>query len=426
MTTPQPPQTARFLDIHVLLAAPYANLNRDDTGTPKTCHIGGVERARVSSQCQKRAARLAMSAEGAARTRKLPAGIAKALTAADPAWGANSAAVAAAALLVVHGFEPYKNNIAETSILTFLPTGTPARIAEAATSHAPWLRVVVDTIVAAASDDTETAVKALARVLAGNTKKDKGDAKPLAALVGVAAEALTDHDAERDALNAAVKDLLGDVNPVIALFGRMLTAMPDTNVDGAAQVAHAFSTHVADIDTDYFTAVDDLNPVAEPGAGMIGTPDYVSAVYYRRAVVDLVELAERLKDRPAGTAQSIAAAFTHAFATSISDAKRTSCGPPPRPSVVLVVARDDTPVSYANAFEKPVAALPGGGYLIPSTEQMLKEAGHDRGDPGIVAGWMHIAPSVAEEMSELIDGLFDHTPVTLHTLEAAVREELTA
>lgn len=40
-------------EIHMLKNYPSTNLNRDDTGTPKTCVFGGVARGRISSQCLK-------------------------------------------------------------------------------------------------------------------------------------------------------------------------------------------------------------------------------------------------------------------------------------------------------------------------------------------------------------------------------------
>ena len=46
-----------FLDIHAIQTVPPANINRDDTGSPKTAQYGGVTRARVSSQSWKRAMR---------------------------------------------------------------------------------------------------------------------------------------------------------------------------------------------------------------------------------------------------------------------------------------------------------------------------------------------------------------------------------
>ena len=66
-------------EIHMLKNYPPVNLNRDDSGAPKSCIFGGVARGRVSSQCLKRSWRtspLLAEAVGAenlgARTRKLP------------------------------------------------------------------------------------------------------------------------------------------------------------------------------------------------------------------------------------------------------------------------------------------------------------------------------------------------------------------
>ena len=46
-----------YLDIHAIQTLPPSNVNRDDTGSPKTAMYGGVRRARVSSQSWKRAIR---------------------------------------------------------------------------------------------------------------------------------------------------------------------------------------------------------------------------------------------------------------------------------------------------------------------------------------------------------------------------------
>ncbi|SVJ78231.1 CRISPR-associated protein [Klebsiella pneumoniae] len=39
-----------FIQLHLLTAYPAANLNRDDTGAPKTVMLGGATRLRISSQ----------------------------------------------------------------------------------------------------------------------------------------------------------------------------------------------------------------------------------------------------------------------------------------------------------------------------------------------------------------------------------------
>jgi CRISPR system Cascade subunit CasC len=46
-----------FIDIHALQTVPPSNLNRDDSGSPKTALYGGARRARVSSQSWKKAMR---------------------------------------------------------------------------------------------------------------------------------------------------------------------------------------------------------------------------------------------------------------------------------------------------------------------------------------------------------------------------------
>lgn len=46
-----------IVEIHVLQNFAPSNLNRDDTGAPKDALFGGTRRARISSQCSKRAVR---------------------------------------------------------------------------------------------------------------------------------------------------------------------------------------------------------------------------------------------------------------------------------------------------------------------------------------------------------------------------------
>ena len=46
-----------FVELHILQNFAPSNLNRDDTNAPKDCEFGGYRRARISSQCLKRAIR---------------------------------------------------------------------------------------------------------------------------------------------------------------------------------------------------------------------------------------------------------------------------------------------------------------------------------------------------------------------------------
>ena len=70
-----------LIELHIIQNHSPANLNRDETGTPKSCLFGGVQRARISSQCLKRSIRKGDCFERAlseariplgTRTRKLP------------------------------------------------------------------------------------------------------------------------------------------------------------------------------------------------------------------------------------------------------------------------------------------------------------------------------------------------------------------
>ena len=47
----------KLIELHILQSFPVSCLNRDDVGAPKSATFGGVNRARISSQCLKRAIR---------------------------------------------------------------------------------------------------------------------------------------------------------------------------------------------------------------------------------------------------------------------------------------------------------------------------------------------------------------------------------
>jgi len=72
-----------FLQFHYLRSFGPSNPNRDDTGSPKTAIYGGRLRQRISSQCLKRAIRLAMKdgKRESLRTRLLATEVAKILSA---------------------------------------------------------------------------------------------------------------------------------------------------------------------------------------------------------------------------------------------------------------------------------------------------------------------------------------------------------
>jgi CRISPR system Cascade subunit CasC len=172
----------------------------------------------------------------------------------------------------------------------------------------------------------------------------------IAALVECVKGNITD----KKAIEKAIKEARTSVD--VALFGRMLAEAPNLNIDASCQVAHAISTHAAQLEMDFFTAVDDLNPREDVGAGMLGYTGYNSACLYRYALLDTVQLAKNLgikTDDP--LLKEAVEAFLRAFVLAEPSAKQNSMAAHNLPSFGLLVSREKgTPVSLANAFCKPV------------------------------------------------------------------------
>lgn len=169
-----------------------------------------------------------------------------------------------------------------------------------------------------------------------------------------------------------IKDAAKQVNSVklkdaadIALFGRMVASDHSLTVEGAAMFSHALSTHRAESDVDFFTAVDDrqkedpsVMDEDRAGSGMIGTLEYNSATYYRYVGLN----ADMLWDQEhLGSIQgkqerdAILNAFLRACLMAIPSARKNSMNGHTLPGYVLGVVRDKAhPLQLVNAFERPV------------------------------------------------------------------------
>src|SRR5262245_22586214 len=100
--------TRTIVDVYVLQTVPPSNLNRDDTGSPKTAVYGGVRRARVSSQAWKRAVRLAFAdllddSQLGERTKRVGESLAARIKALDPGLSDEAASTLAAEAFVASG-----------------------------------------------------------------------------------------------------------------------------------------------------------------------------------------------------------------------------------------------------------------------------------------------------------------------------------
>ena len=129
-------------------------------------------------------------------------------------------------------------------------------------------------------------------------------------------------------------------SPDIALFGRMLAKNPKLSLDASCQVAHAISTHRVNMDVDFFTAVDDLLVEDESGAGMIGVTGFNSACYYRYACLDWDQLLKNL-DGNCDLALKTVRGFLLSSIRAIPTGKQNSFAAQNPPSFIMTVVRQN-------------------------------------------------------------------------------------
>ena len=316
-----------YVDIHVIQSLPPSCVNRDDSGSPKSAVYGGVRRLRVSSQSWKRAARLYFNnlldaSDVGVRTKRVAELLAARITedAPDLAESApNLVGEVFKAAKIKLSAPRKKDGPLESGYLLFLSTSQIARLAELA----------------------------------------------IAAARG--GEAL---DAK------AVKKIFKEAHAVdIALFGRMVADNTDLNIDAACQVAHAISTHAAENEYDFFTAVDDEKSRSEEedaGAGMMGTVEFSSATMYRYATVNVDMLRHNLGDGQA--ALRALEVFIRGFCLSMPTGKQNTFANRTVPEAVVVAVREDQPVSLVGAFEEAVPADAARGYVTRSVEALARHA----------------------------------------------------
>ncbi len=317
-----------FVELHLLQNFAPSNLNRDDTGAPKDCEFGGYRRARISSQCLKRAIRRAfedhdlIAPEHRAKPTSLVVREVGRLLS-EKGHPFDQAGQVVETLL--KGVQLSVNN-GETQYLLFLGNQELAALADVCSAH--W-----DSLVAAAENPASPG---------GEPKSARSTKKQAKASVPI------------EARQALERILDGGRAADLALFGRMLADQSSLNVDAACQVAHAISTNRVNMEFDFFTAVDDLKPREEdPGAGMLGTVEFNSACYYRYANIDVEQLKRNLQGDE-DLARATVRAFIEASIAAIPTGKQNSMAAQNPPSFVMAVLRERGLWSLANAFLKPV------------------------------------------------------------------------
>ncbi|MFD8786346.1 type I-E CRISPR-associated protein Cas7/Cse4/CasC [Kitasatospora sp. NPDC059599] len=338
-----------IVEIHALQTVPPSNINRDDTGAPKSAVYGGVTRARVSSQAWKRATREHFNKaldpnELGVRTKQVAELLAQRIAAKrEDLTGAPATALAVEVLQAATGAKiepPQKRKSAKSAEGDDAVAEAPPQASYLMFLSSRQLDGLADLAIEGSAD-----IKAFLKA-----KENKDRPKQTAN---------TRHSVD------------------IALFGRMVANATDINVDAAAQVAHALSVHRVENESDYYTAVDDRNAADESGAGMIGTVDFNSATLYRYAAVDVDRLQDNLgkgldeDTSPATPVRRAVEAFLDGFVSSLPTGKINTFGNHTLPDVVIVKLRSTRPISFVSAFERPVSTDGFGGHLEPACERLI-------------------------------------------------------
>ena len=299
---------SRFIQLHLLVSYPPANLNRDDTGRPKTAFVGETNRLRISSQSLKRAWRTsaefeeAMSGHVGVRTKEMGVEI----------------------------FNELKNK----------------KVNEKKARE--WAKMIATQFGKLKSDqNTEKNEDLHIEQLAHFSPEEK---VAIAALVESIAKSNTAPSEEQLKLLGKPKQAVD-----IAMFGRMLAASPAFNVEAAVQVAHAITIHKSAVEDDYFTAVDDLNKGEEDaGSAHIGETGFGAGVFYLYLCINRELLQKNLGDDKK-LADKALQALLNAVTKVSPTGKQNSFASRAYSAYALAEKGDQQPRSLAQAFLKPVS-----------------------------------------------------------------------
>ncbi|MDO5785608.1 MAG: type I-E CRISPR-associated protein Cas7/Cse4/CasC [Eubacteriales bacterium] len=328
-----------LIEVHMLKNYPATNLNRDETGSPKTCLFGGYTRGRVSSQCLKRSWRTSdlfqqqIGAENlGVRTRKFPQLVCDALA---------------------------EMGVAEDMLKELQPkiSGFGNKEGKENKDGSTTAQVMFF-----APQDIQEVAQTIKGIL-----DDCADSK--------AVKKLKAKDLQAAVNGAKVRPVTLD----IALFGRMVTSNAFRDVEASMQVAHAISTNKVALESDYFTAMDDLlsgDTMEESGSAMIGDTDYNSSCYYIYASLDTDVLKENLKytENEAELVQKAVPALLRAMAMTNPSGKQNSFAGHTLPSAMMIeVKQDKIPVNLVNAFAEPVRPTMKADLVQNSIQRLADE-----------------------------------------------------
>lgn len=355
----------KFLQIHTLTSYPGTLLNRDDAGFAKRLPFGGATRTRVSSQCLKyhwrnfegQHALYEMDVAKSYRSREtFKRRVAQPLI--EKGYPKSLVYVATYALIrvILSGKAAEQNKIKDlldpASTEETWDSVQPGQITVFGEPEMRYFRELLSGKLDELFEE-EPALKSIPEDKKAELSKD-------------ALKIITEFkDAE---LKKNLKALVTAAGLDGAMFGRMVTSDILARGDAAVHVAHAFTTHAEESESDYFSAVDELRrdqpeESGELGAGHIGSTELSSGLFYQYVVIDLPLLVSNIEgvsrkewlEADKKLTQETVRRMIHLIATVSPGAKLGSTAPYSYAQCLLVEAGNAQPRTLANAFERPVA-----------------------------------------------------------------------
>lgn len=336
------PLKSTRIEFHILQSFPVSCLNRDDVGSPKTAIVGGVPRARVSSQCWKRSVRLAMQEQGtktASRTKLIESKVESACK----KHGATDAQAKTCAEAVSAVFIKSKAD----------KKSKPSKDEEAVETVADIVNVKSDTLLFISDSEIGIIAKALKDNNFSTEFNSSADGKG---------------SKGKKNIEAKLQELLGKPNLAvdgldIALFGRMVAQATKLNIEAAASFSHAISTHKVANEVEFFTALDDC--ATEQGSAHMGSLEFNSATYYRYVSLDLGQLWDNLNGQ--AMKESVEAFIKALFVAVPSARQSTMSGASPWEFARVYVRKGQR---LQVPFEAPVK--PNNGFFAPSKVALVE------------------------------------------------------
>jgi CRISPR system Cascade subunit CasC len=331
-----------FFELHILQNFAPSNLNRDDSNAPKDCYFGGFRRARISSQCIKRAIRTHSAfkktikesgGDEGVRTKRIIKELADAIKLTDK--NETDSMIAAENVLKCLGIGITEEQKSE--YLLYIGKDEIMRFATIVTDNKNWNEMKSPRTVEPVDEK-------------GKKKSSKDIKKELKALFSK--NLVNDFSKVISKERQSARSYAAD----IALFGRMLADDKNMNVDAACQVAHAISTNEVEMKMDFYTAVDDLLPEEESGSDMMGMVEFNSSCFYRYAQINMDILHNNLGKDPEMANEAVIG-FLKAAVQAVPTGMQNSTAAHNQPSYIRAVVRSEgVPWSLANAFIHPIRA----------------------------------------------------------------------